>query len=292
VLYDVPGPRGRRRILVGSIVAALVIGALAAVALVRLAHHGQLDAARWKFVTEPSILRYLMFGLLNTLKVAAVAGGLALAVGALMAVGRLAPSVLVRAGATSYVQFCRSLPVLPLILFIGLGFPELGVRLPAFWFLVVGLALYNSAVFAEIFRAGVVSLPRGQREAAYALGLTYWGTMRLVLLPQAVRRVLPATLSQFVVLLKDSSLGFVISYPELLRRGQITGEFTHSILQVYVVVAVIYIIVNATLSYLVHRLERRQKRAPTVRPAAGASPLSTPTGRAAVRAGGKELTGR
>lgn len=277
VLYDTPGPRGRLQIRIGSTIAVGIIAVLTAVAISRLADRHQLDAARWNFVTQASILRYLFFGLLSTLKVAFVAGVLALTAGALLAVGRLAPSIWVRAAATSIVQFCRAIPLLPLIFFIGLGFPVMGLKFPAFWFLVIGLALYNSAVFAEIFRAGVVSLHQGQREAAQALGLTFGQTMRLVLLPQAIRRMVPALVSQYVVLLKDSSLGYVLPYMELLRRGEITGQYSHSVLQSYVVVAIVYIAVNASLSYVARRLERRQRGQARAVVGAAPEPEAMPT---------------
>ncbi|OHV30763.1 MULTISPECIES: amino acid ABC transporter permease [Pseudofrankia] len=260
VLYDEPGPRARRWIAVGSVVGAALVALLVVVAFVRLAGHHQLDRARWTFVTDPAILRFLAYGLLNTLKVAAVAGALALTIGCLLAICRLAPAMPLRAAASTYTHFWLAIPVLLLIYFIGLGLPTMGVDLPVFWFLVLGLTLYNSAVFAEIFRTGIVSLHSGQREAAAALGLGFWQTMRLVLLPQAVRRMVPSLVSQFVVLLKDSSLGFVLPYPELLSRGKITGQFAQSPLQAYVVVAVVYIAVNASLSYLARRLEARQRR--------------------------------
>lgn len=260
VLFDVPGPRSRRRALVASLLAGLAVGALLVVAISRLADNGQLDRDRWSFLTDPDILRFLGGGLLNTVKVAVVAGGLALLIGAMLAFGRLAPNRLVRWTAGAWVEFWRAIPLLLLIYFIGLGFPVLGLEFPLFWFLVLGLTVYNSAVFAETFRAGVVSLHSGQREAAAALGLSFWQSMRLVQFPQAVRRMVPTLVSQYVTLLKDSSLGFVLPYQELLRRGQVTGLFANSVLQAYVVVAVMFIAVNASLSYLARRLERRAGR--------------------------------
>jgi glutamate transport system permease protein len=260
VLFDVPGPRSRRRTLIGSAVVTVVLLAVVAVALRRLADRGQLDANRWEFLTDTAIIRFLGGGLLNTLKVALVAGGLALAIGALLAMGRLAPSRGVRLVAGTWVEFWRAIPLLLLIYFIGLGFPVLGLEFPLFWFLVLGLTVYNSAVFAETFRTGVVSLHRGQREAAAALGLSFWQSMRLVQFPQAVRRMTPTLVSQTVTLLKDSSLGFVLPYHELLKRGQIVGQYSHSVLQAFVVVAVIFMAVNASLSYLARRLERRAGR--------------------------------
>lgn len=272
VLYDEPGPRARLVAVVASVVGAGVVGLLIAVAVRRLAAHHQLDRARWTFLTDPAVLRFLAFGLLNTLKVAALAGAFALAIGCLLAICRLVPVAPLRVLAAAWTHFWLAVPVLLLIYFIGLGLPTLGLDLPVFWFLVLGLTLYNSAFFAEIFRTGIASLDRGQREAAAALGLGFWPTTRLVLLPQAIRRMAPSLVGQYVVLLKDTSLGFVLPYPELLRRGQITGQYAQSVLQTYVVVAVVYIVVNASLSYVARRLEASQRlwggaRAP-VEPAA------------------------
>ena len=142
----------------------------------------------------------------------------------------------------------------------GLALPKYGVDLSAFWLLVLALVAYNGAVLGEIFRAGILSLDRGQTEAAYAIGLTYWQTMRIVIIPQAARRMIPSIVSQLVTLLKDTSLGFVISYEELLRRSRSTGEFFHNPLQATVFVGLIYVVVNFTLGRIARRLEVRQRR--------------------------------
>jgi glutamate transport system permease protein len=134
------------------------------------------------------------------------------------------------------------------------------VKLSLFGFLALGLTVYNGAVLGEIFRAGILSLDRGQSEAAFAIGLGYWQAMLLVVIPQAARRMIPAIVSQLVTLLKDTSLGSVIAYEELLRRGRINGEFFHNTLQSLIVVAAMYIVVNFTLSRLARRLEIRQRR--------------------------------
>ena len=154
------------------------------------------------------------------------------------------------------------LPLLLLILFLFLGLPAVGVTVSTFWALVAGLTLYNSAVIGEIFRAGILSLPKGQTEAAYSIGLRRGQTLGLILIPQAVRLMLPALISQAVTLLKDTSLGFVIAYAELLRTGRNAVEFLggrYSI-PVYTAIAVIYIAVNASLSFLARWLDRRTRR--------------------------------
>jgi glutamate transport system permease protein len=260
VLGDALGPRARRRVWVASAVAGVLLLVLLAMAGQRLADKGQLDPDQWRPFTEAAVLRFLWQGLLNTLRAALAAMGLALVVGAFLALGRLARTGPVRWVAGAWVEFFRAVPLLLLIYFAGLGLPKYGIDLPVFWYLVLALVAYNSSVLAEIFRAGILSLDRGQAEAAYAVGLSYWQAMFFVVVPQAVRRMVPAVVSQLVTLLKDTSLGFVITFEELLRRGRINGEFYGNGLQSLTVVALVYIVVNFTLSRTAHRLEVRQRR--------------------------------
>lgn len=264
VLADALGPRARRRVAVASVLAGAALALVVWGIVQRLADKDQLEAAKWRPLAEPSTVRFLAGGLLNTLKVAAVAMALAIVVGGLMALGRLARNGPVRWLSGVYVEFFRAVPLLLLILFSALALPKYGLGLPAFGYLVLALVAYNSAVLGEIFRAGILSLERGQSEAALALGMGYWQSMLLVIIPQAVRRMVPAIVSQLVTLLKDTSLGFVIGLSlqdrELLRRGRDLGEFYRNPLQSLVVVAVIYIVINFALSRLAARLEVRQRR--------------------------------
>ena len=262
VLYDAAGPRGRRRILAGSVVGLLAVAAIAAVALGRMAAKGAFDAELWKLLTQANVQRLLARGLAATLRAALLAMALSMAVGALLAVGRLSHRAWVARPAGAWVELFRGLPLLLLILFVFLGLPAVGVTVSTFWALVLGLTLYNGAVLGEIFRAGILSLPRGQTEAAYAIGLRRGQALRLVLLPQAVRLMLPALVSQLVTLLKDTSLGFVIGYAELLRSGRNAVEFLggrYSI-PIYTAIAVVYIAVNGSLSFLARWLDRRARR--------------------------------
>ncbi len=262
VLADDLGPRGRRKVAVATLLSAVVLGFLVYVAIGRLNATGQLDAARWKPLADPPVLRFLLGGLVNTLKAALTAMGIALALGLVLALGRLSRNWATRNLAGAQVEFFRGFPLLLLILFAGFGLPRYGLRWGAFWFLVAALVAYNSAILAEIFRAGILSLDRGQREAASAIGMSYWQSMMLVQIPQAVRRMVPSIVAQLVTLLKDTSLGFVITYEELLRRSRSTGEFFNNPLQTLVVIAVMYIIVNFTLGRLAAWLESRQRRRP------------------------------
>ena len=260
VIGDVLGPRGRRRVLIASIATAVAVAAVVAVGIQRFADNGQLESEKWKPFTEWEVLRFLLVGLVNTVKAAAAAMVLALLIGGAMALGRLARNAPVRWLAGAYVEFFRGFPLLLLILFSVFGLRSQGIDISTYRALVLALAVYNSAVLAEIFRAGILSLDRGQGEAAAAIGLRHWQSMRFVILPQALRRMIPAIVSQMVTLLKDTSLGFFIQYEELLRRGQLSGNFDRNLLQALMLVAAMYISVNLALSRLARRLEVRQRR--------------------------------
>ena len=268
VLFDIPGPRARRRHQIGTLIGGLVVLALIGLALWRLGVNGQLDPARWAVLFDPNSGVPQAFGtaLVNTLRVAAVAMVAATVLGALLAAGRLSDHRWVRVPVTAAIEFFRAVPLLILILFCLLYLPTIGLRVGAFGALALGLTLYNMAVLAEIFRAGILSVDRGQREAAFALGMRKSQVMLLVLLPQAVRRMLPVLIAQLVVLLKDSSLGFIVGYFELLRQARSLVEFFNFkfgdlyTFQLYVAAGLIYIIVNVLLSLLARYVESRTRR--------------------------------
>lgn len=266
VLADALGPRAKRRVLIASVVSAVVLAAVLAQLVSTFADAGQLEGRKWRYYLQPGVIEFLAKGLQNTLKAAVVAMALALVIGGLMALGRLARNRPVRWLAGAYVELFRAVPLVVLILFSFLALPtivdDFGIHLDTFRVLVLALVAYNSAVLGEIFRAGILSLDRGQSEAASAIGLTYWQSMRIVIVPQALRRMIPAIVSQLVTLLKDTALGFVISYEELLRRATIAGDTSKpkTLLQAYLIVAAIYIVVNFALSRLARWLEVRQRR--------------------------------
>ncbi|MBY8852884.1 amino acid ABC transporter permease, partial [Saccharothrix sp. MB29] len=199
----------------------------------------------------------------NTLRAFAVGAALALAFGAVFAAGQLSEHAVFRAPAMFVVELFRAIPLVVLIFVFHYG---LSLGAP-FYSVVAGLALYNGSVLAEVFRAGVLSLPRGQSEAAYALGMRKTQVMVLVLLPQAVRAMLPAIISQLVVLLKDSALGFLITYEELLYRARALGgafEFGRPLVPVTLVIAAFYIALCLLLTWLAHTREKRNRRSKKV----------------------------
>jgi glutamate transport system permease protein len=260
VLFDPPGPRARRRIRIITVLSLLAFVLVLAGALRQFSQHGQLASDRWQPFSQASYIRFLWDGLEGTLRVTAVSAVIAFPAGALLALLRLSLSRPARYLATTYIEVFRSIPLLLLIYAFLLGLPSYGVNLPIFWKLVVPIAMVNAAVLAEIFRAGVRGLDRGQAEAASAIGLRYWQSMRLIVLPQAVRLVLPALVTQLVSLLKDSTLGYVVSYPELMKQASDLTVYTHLLIQTYLIIAVVYVLINFALSQLANMVERRLRR--------------------------------
>jgi glutamate transport system permease protein len=268
-LYDAPGPRTRRRIVLGSVVSALVLAGLVALGLRQFASTGQLDADRWSPFLDWPIWSYLLVGLRGTLQAAAIVAVLGGALGVLLALGRLSPVRPIRWAATAFIEVARTVPVLLLIYLMLFGLPAYGINLPVLWKLVVPLTIANSAVFAEIIRAGVLSLPRGQSEAAMSLGLRGLQVTRFVVLPQALRNVAPSLITQLVSLIKDTSLGYVVAFTELLYRAQVLSAYNRLLVQTFLVVALVYLVVNGLLSFLASRLRTRVRRrtAPPAGPA-------------------------
>ncbi|GGP16583.1 amino acid ABC transporter permease [Nonomuraea glycinis] len=260
-LFDEPGPRARRRIRVATVLGTLAAVALAALAVRQFAAGGQLGYERWQPYATWPMWRYLLGGLWSTALAAVVSAALAMAFGLVLALGRLSERRWVRLPAAGYVEVVRTIPALLLVYVVLFALPRYGLDLPLFWKLVVPLAVSNAAAFAEIFRAGILSIERGQGEAGLAVGLTRGQTMRLIVAPQAARRVLPSIVSQSVGLLKDTSLGFVVSYAELLYSGKVLASFNGLLIQTYLIVALIYLVVNLSLSKLARTLEARQRLA-------------------------------
>jgi glutamate transport system permease protein len=268
VLFDLPGPKARARIRIGTAIGVLVIVGVIAFVLVRLGRNGQLDPQRWAVLFDPAsgVPQALGEALVATLQVALLGMVLASAIGLMLAVGRLSDRRWISAPVTTFIEFFRAIPLLVVIFALYFVLPGFGVELSAFTALTAGLVLYNSAVLAEIFRAGILSVDRGQREAAFGLGMRKSQVMTYVLLPQAIRRMLPVLIAQLVVLLKDTSLGFIIGYFELLRQARSLVEFftptfgNQYTFQIYVAAALIYITVNVLLSQLAKVAERRTRR--------------------------------
>lgn len=262
VLYDYPGPRAKRLNLIISAVAGLGLIALIWFVVTTLADAGQLDAAKWEpFIQGQTWTTYLLPGLWATLQAAAVSVVIALPIGALLGIARLSDLAWIRVPAGIIVEFFRAVPVMILMIFaFYLWFNLFGSSSP-FAGVVIGLVLYNGSVLAEIFRAGITALPKGQSEASMAIGLSKSQMMRMILLPQALTAMLPAIVAQLVVVVKDTALGgILVGYSELRRTGATVASQFGNTLSTYVVIALIYIAINLMLGFFASYLEKRLRQ--------------------------------
>lgn len=264
VLFDAPGPRGRVRNLIAAYVTGALALLIAAAVLWRFAEKGQFEWAKWKpFLTANLWQTYLLPGLQGTLTAAALSIVLALAVGMLLGVGRLSELWLIRWPCAVLVEFFRAVPVLIMMIFSFSLFGLYDLVLSEYQALagvVTGLTLYNGAVIAEIVRAGVHALPRGQSEASASLGLRSGQTMRAILLPQAITSMLPVLVSQMVVVLKDTAIGYQILFLEVVRQSTNLGSAYGNYIPALIVVAILLITINIALSTFATWLERRLRR--------------------------------
>ena len=258
VLFDEPGPRTVARHRVYTVVALVSLVALLAFVVYRLYLEEQFTYDKWEpFVTPKYVRALLVDGLLTTLQMAAAAVVLAVVFGLVFGIGKLSDHSWVRWPCWAVVEFFRAVPVLLMMIFIfyswGISRDEGG----AFWSVVFALMVYNGAVLAEVFRAGVLAVPKGQSEAAYALGMSKSQVMFQVLLPQAVKIMLPAIISQCVVALKDTSLGYAVAAPGLTQIGELVYlRFNNQIPAVFVL-ALFYIGINIILTGIATWVQRR-----------------------------------
>ena len=256
-LFDVAGPRARRRIRVLTVVSLIVIAALLALAVWRFAQAGQLAGDRWAEFTQWPYLNFLLLGLANTANAALAAAAIAIPTGVVFALGRLSTIRPIKWVSVAYIEFFRSVPLLLIIYMFVFALPDYGLNPSVYWKLVLPISLCASAVLAEIFRAGILAVPGGQKEAGLAIGLTDRAAMLLIVLPQGVRIVVPSLVAQLVVVVKDTALGFVVSFPELMKSGNNLTAYTNHLIQTYLVIAVIYVVTNMLIAQFARWLEAR-----------------------------------
>lgn len=259
VLFDAPGPKGRARILMLSILSSVAILAVIGLGLWQFQKNGQLDPGKWVVYLRIDYLAFLGRGLLGTLKVTAVAAVVAFPFGLLLALARLSRFGMLSRAATVWIEFFRGIPMLLVVYAFLLALPAYGVTVPRFWMLVIPMILVSAATTAEVFRAGIKAVDSGQHEAAAAIGLGRRDALISVILPQAVRLVLPSLILALVTLLKDSTLGYVVSYNELQFQGKTMVSITRYLVQTYVVVSIIYIALNFLLTRIALALDARMK---------------------------------
>ena len=268
VLYDVPGPKAiaRNRIL-GAVVTIFVVALLAFI-VYRLVVTGAVAPTKWQAFSYPYIWMNIGLALLRTLSAFAVAAVGAVVLGFILAVARLSNAKWLSYPAAAITEVLRAIPVLILMMLLYYGFPSIGLAMSPFTAVVIALVVYNGSVLAEAFRAGVESLPRGQREAGLAIGMSSRQVMNLILMPQAIRAMMPVIISQLVVTLKDTALGFVITYNELLyyaRYLMSQATLDNPIVPSIIVIGAIYIVLCVLLSWAASAVQKRTSRSPRVK---------------------------
>jgi glutamate transport system permease protein len=258
------GPKARRRNRWLSIVTSAVLCFVAAVVVLRLDQRGQWSGALWGPIVDPQnaqfgeLWRFLGVGLRNTLLAAVVSVTASLAAGTLITTCWLYAGARVRDFMTVVVELVRAIPVVILIFGVAVVFPSWGIHLSGFWFMCIAISAHGAAMQSEIIRAGVAAIPSGQGEAGLALGLRQYQVLGMILYPQAFEIMLPALISQLILTLKDTSLGFIISFLDFLRAAEIAIQDLGNPIQVYLVVALVFICLNLGLSMLAQFLQRRQ----------------------------------
>ncbi|WP_405165744.1 amino acid ABC transporter permease [Nocardia sp. NBC_01499] len=261
VLFDAPGPKGRLRHRLYSVVVIVAVAAFLWVLYNGFADKGQFTAEKWKPFVDAEVWRtYLLPGLKGTVVAALLSIVFALLIGIVFGILRLSEHRVVRWVAGAVVELARAIPVLILMIFLFALFSKNKLFKAddlALAAVVIALTIYNGSVIAEIVRAGIRSLPKGQTEAAVALGMRKNQLMRLILLPQAITAMLPALVSQMVVALKDSALGYQITYTEIVRSGQQLGAAEQNTVPSLIVIAIVMIILNMTLTFVATKLEKR-----------------------------------
>jgi glutamate transport system permease protein len=290
VLYDVPGPRARRRNRLLALLFAIVFAACAGWVVWELGQKDQWAAQKWKPLLQGDIWTVQIIpGLIGTLKAAAIAAVLALAFGLVFGIARISSHRWISWPAGTVVEFFRAIPLLLLIFFASYApgaLTNFAWNPTALQAVVFGLVMYNGSVLAEVARAGINAVPKGQSEAGYAIGLRKGQLMRLILVPQATTAMMPAIVSQLVVLLKDTALGTIIAYENLTSKVSILQNLYTNAIPAAIVIACVYIPINLTLAWAATRLERRNRHRRIATPVAigtepeiqQAGPVETLTG--------------
>ncbi|MDZ7549620.1 amino acid ABC transporter permease [Bifidobacteriaceae bacterium NR047] len=254
LLFDAPGPKALRKIRIANIIAGFLFAVVVVAILMRLSNppegENQLSWVLWNPALESEAwIDFYLPGLWMTLKASLLAVVGSIVFGLLFGLLRLLPNFLIRGVSAIIVEFCRAVPVLMLMIFLWRAFALSGMKDASYWAVVLALIMYNGSVVAELVRSGVGNLPNGQREASLALGLNEYQSLTQIEMPQAIIAMMPAAVTQLVVVLKDTALGSIIMYTDLLQESRRLGSMYFNILQTLSVAAVIYFLICLALSW-------------------------------------------
>ncbi len=270
MLYEEPGPKTRRITRIATVISLIVLAVLIWNVIRLFYENGQLDAKYWVYFTRLTTWKFLGSGILGTLEAAAMAGCITFILGFLMMCGRISSYKILRGICSALIQFTRGVPTLLFIYFFFLVVPQTGIKLSSFWKIALPVAISASGIVAEVLRSGVNAVPNGQREAALSLGMRPTHVFIKVIFPQALRYVVPALISELVIVVKDTTFAYVVNFPDLMQNAKVLVSNYDAMLQVYLVVAVIYILINYLLNKAADFAQRREDRSLKIEhPAAG-----------------------
>lgn len=258
-LYEAPGPKTKKRIVIFTAVSLVALAALIFLIIRQFYITGQLNAKYWSLFTRFTTWKFLAEGLVGTLQVALVSSVVAFVIAFLLMVGRINRNKIVSWISTALIELSRGIPTLLFIYFFFLVAPQLGLKLPTFWKISLPVALSAAGVVAEVLRSGVNAVPKGQTEAAVALGMRNVTVFTKIVFPQAFRYVIPSLISELVIVLKDTTFAYVVSYADLMQNARVLISNYDALLSVYLVVALIYILINYLLNQASVAVAKRLK---------------------------------
>ena len=259
ILYEPPGPKTRKRIAVATAISLIALAALLVVIIRQFYITGQLSAKYWSIFTRYTTWRFLGRGLAGTVKVALMSSVVTFAAGLVLMLGRISRSRILRGLSTVLIEITRGIPTLLFIYFFFLLAPQFGLKLPAFWKIVLPVSISAAGVVAEVLRSGVNAVPKGQTEAAVSLGMRSGSVFFKIVFPQGFRYVIPALIAEIVIVLKDTTFAYVVNYADLMQNAKVLISNYDALLSVYLVAAVIYIIINYLLNKLSVAIAGRRK---------------------------------
>ena len=258
-LYEAPGPKTKKRIVIFTAVSLVALAALIFLIIRQFYITGQLNEKYWSLFTRFTTWKFLAEGLVGTLQVALVSSVVAFVIAFLLMVGRINRNKIVSWISTALIELSRGIPTLLFIYFFFLVAPQLGLKLPTFWKISLPVALSAAGVVAEVLRSGVNAVPKGQTEAAVALGMRSVTVFTKIVFPQAFRYVIPSLISELVIVLKDTTFAYVVSYADLMQNARVLISNYDALLSVYLVVALIYILINYLLNQASVAVAKRPK---------------------------------
>ncbi len=259
-LYESPGPKSRRNIRIVTTISIVLLVLLAYFVIRQFYISGQFAPRYWSFFARFTTWKFFLEGLFGTIKAAMMAAVITFCLGFLMMAGRISKIKFLNYISTALIEFTRGVPTLLFIYFFFLVVPQTGIKLSAFWKVALPVAISASGMVAEVLRGGVNAVAKGQREAALSLGMGEVRTFIKIIFPQAFRYVVPALISEIVIVLKDTTFAYVVSYNDLMQNASVLISNYDALLSVYLVVAVVYIVINYLLNKLSVFISSKQKR--------------------------------